>query len=77
MRTLLPLLGLLLAACEPNPCDFYVDYMCDCHDGEDGVDCATLERTYENASSALQDECAIALEDQEDEDIANDHECQQ
>ena len=66
---------LLAAACEPNPCDDYVDYMCDCHDGEAGVDCETLENTYANADVDLQDECAIALEDQQDEDAANGVEC--
>lgn len=69
------LLAPLVLACEPDPCQYYVDYMCECHDGEDGVDCEELRRTYDNPSSRLQDECAIALEDQEDEDAANDHEC--
>lgn len=65
----------MTVGCEPNPCDDYVDYMCDCHDGEAGVDCETLENTYANADAELQDECSIALEDQQDEDALNGVEC--
>lgn len=68
-------LGLLMiVGCEPNPCDDYVDYMCDCHPEED---CASLENTYANADAELQDACAIELEDQEAEDAANDWVCGQ
>lgn len=65
----------LAAACEPDPCSDYVDYMCDCHDGEPGVDCQALENTYADAGPDLQDECVIALEDQQDEDAQNGVEC--
>ncbi|MCB9777258.1 MAG: hypothetical protein H6742_01675 [Alphaproteobacteria bacterium] len=72
----LPALGLaLLTGCEPDPCSDYVDYMCDCHDGDGDVSCQTYENTYANADADLQDECAIALEDQIDEDDANGVEC--
>ncbi len=67
-------LGLLFTTgCEPDPCSDYVDYMCDCHGDE--IDCASYENTYENADQDLQDQCALALEDQEDEDAANGEEC--
>ncbi|RME29422.1 MAG: hypothetical protein D6798_00080, partial [Deltaproteobacteria bacterium] len=64
---------LLLVGCEPDPCTDYVDYMCDCH--PDDVDCATLENTYADADVSLQDECAIALEDQQAQDDEEGWEC--
>lgn len=64
---------LLLLGCEPDPCLDYVDYMCECHAAE--VDCAQLENSYENADADLQDQCAIALEDQQSEDADAGLEC--
>jgi len=75
MRHPAPVLAALLlaslTACEPNPCNDYVDYMCACHEGDTGVDCADLQNTYANADSALQDSCAIALDDQQATDDEN------
>ena len=73
LRSILAL-GLLTAvSCDDagstNSCDKYVDYMCDCHSDE--YDCAQLETTYAYLDSSLQHECAISLEDQEDEDGSN------
>jgi hypothetical protein len=66
----------LLVACEPEaPCDRYVDYMCDCHDGEDGVSCGDLEATYLGAGPAIQDECAVLLDEQEAQDQDEGVEC--
>lgn len=68
------LLSALLAACDDQgPCDEYVSYMCDCH--PDSADCEDLRITYEDASTDLEDECAIALDDQEEADAASGHEC--
>ncbi len=55
-----------VACDEPvNPCDDYVAYMCDCHAE---VDCAELTATYADASPSVQDQCTVALEDQQDQD---------
>jgi hypothetical protein len=59
----------LLLGCEPeNPCDDYVDYMCSCHDGEEGVDCDELGLTYTGADPDVQDECAVLLDEQQQAD---------
>jgi len=59
-------LVLVVAACDPaNPCDQYVDYMCDCHPE---VSCEELTLTYESPDGSVQDECAILLDQQELDD---------
>lgn len=65
----LALTAALLPGCDDsssNSCDEYVDYMCDCHSAE--YDCQDLRNTYADPDSELQDECALSLEDQEDQD---------
>ncbi|MBN2797751.1 MAG: hypothetical protein JXX28_01270 [Deltaproteobacteria bacterium] len=65
-----------LGGCElDQPCDAYVDYMCDCHDGEEGFDCAELSRIYAEADPDVQDQCAIDLSDQQATDENNEHQC--
>ena len=55
---------LTLIACEPvTPCDDYVDYQCACHDDDTGVDCDELALTYAGAGPAVQDECAVQLDE--------------
>jgi hypothetical protein len=62
-----------IAACDPaNPCDEYVDYMCDCHPE---VSCDDLLTTYAEPDPSVQDECAILLNDQEAEDADAGLEC--
>jgi hypothetical protein len=57
-----------VVACEPgNPCDEYVDYMCDCHPE---VSCSDFELTYTDPDPNVQDECAVLLDEQEEEDAA-------
>jgi hypothetical protein len=68
-------LGLNVACSEEQPCDRYVDYMCACHDGEQGFDCAELAETYSKASAEVQNECALELRDQRDEDDEEGLEC--
>lgn len=64
---------LVLSACEPvSPCDDYVDYQCACHDE---VDCDELTVTYQNADPAVQDECAVLLDEQQAEDDRNGVDC--
>jgi hypothetical protein len=58
-----------------EPCDDYVDYMCDCHpedpDDPDGVDCEELQTQFSGTDPTLEDECISSLADQENEDEAN------
>lgn len=55
----------LVAACGGNPCDEYVDLLCDCAETED--DCDDIKLAHENADADLQDECSAGL-DQAEED---------
>lgn len=67
-----------LTACVPaSPCDEYVDYICDCHadDNRPGYDCDTLRVTYQNADPELQDECQVALNEQQNQDDAEGYLC--
>jgi len=64
---------LVAAGCDPgNPCDEYVDYMCSCHPE---LDCNAFETTYDDPDPAVQDECAVLLNEQEQEDSDNGVEC--
>ena len=56
-------------ASQTDACDRYVEYMCDCHNDE--YDCEQLRNTYADPDSATLDECAIALEDQEELDAGD------
>ena len=75
---LLAFVGFALPACDDaavaNECDDYVDYMCDCH-GEE-YDCQQLRNTYSDPDSETLDECAIALDDQEDVDAEEGVDCE-
>lgn len=78
MRQLMvPAAWLLVAlGCEEtDPCDEYVDYMCECHANDEGFDCQALRNTYADADPAVQDQCAVALREQEDADAANGYVC--
>ena len=60
---------LWLAGCEEeDPCADYVDYICDCHADDPAFDCEEVRTTYANADAGVQDECAIALDEQEEAD---------
>ena len=64
MRAILSIvLFSLLAACGGNPCDEYVEYLCEC----DEENCDSLKTTYENADADIQDECSAQLDDAEEE----------
>jgi hypothetical protein len=64
---------LALSACEPvSPCDDYVDYLCTCHEE---VDCDEVTVTYGKADPAVQDECAVLLDEQQAEDDRNGVDC--
>lgn len=71
-----PGIVLAAAACAPvAPCDEYVDYMCACHGDDTGVDCDELTATYADADPAVQDECAVLLDEQEAADQEAGLEC--
>ena len=57
-----------LAACEDQPCDRYINYMCTCHENDDGFDCEELGQALGDASPELQDQCSIDLANQQDAD---------
>ena len=64
------------AACiEEQPCDRYVDYMCDCHASDPGFDCEELTAVFEDADPTIQDQCSIDLGAQQDEDDETGHVC--
>ena len=65
MRTsVLFVLMSLVAACGGNPCDEYVDLLCECADEEE---CDGLKLSHEDADSDLQDECSANLDEAEEE----------
>lgn len=68
-----PLLLVGLVACEDDPCGSYVDYMCECH--PESQDCQDLHTIYDDAEADLQEECVLALDDQQAEDEASGLEC--
>jgi hypothetical protein len=68
-------LGISVACTQDQPCDRYIDYMCACHDGEEGFDCAELAETYAQADAGVQNECALELSDQKDIDEDTGLEC--
>jgi len=55
----------IFAGCDFTPCDQYVQYMCDCHPE---ADCAELRSIYADAGADVQEQCAIALDEQESAD---------
>jgi hypothetical protein len=69
--------ALALAGCEQeDPCGDYVDYICACHADDEAFDCEELRTTYANADADVQDECAIALDDQQSLDSDQGLDCE-
>jgi hypothetical protein len=64
-------LAVLFACDEENPCDRYADYVCDCHEGEEGFDCDALRELAYDPSQEVSDACTIDLQEQKAEDEAN------
>ncbi len=60
-----------------EPCQDYIDYMCDCHAaaGDTGQSCEDYTATYSGADADLQDECVLALETQQTLDDASGEGC--
>jgi hypothetical protein len=76
-RLIYPLgLALSLAGCIEDPCAEYVDYMCSCHEGDGAQSCSDLHTTLSDADPALQDECALLLQAQKQDDQANGEVCE-
>jgi hypothetical protein len=57
---------------DEDPCQDYIDYVCNCEDQEA---CDETTNTYSDADAKLQDECQIALEDQQAADEEAGTEC--
>ncbi len=69
---------LLFSGCTlEEPCQDYVDYMCQCHaeEGDTGGTCDALTATYTGADAELQDECVLALEAQQQLDAESGEGC--
>ena len=77
MRCLLLLILALATApgCMDESCDDYVDYLCTCHEDDPEYDCEALRATYENADAATQEDCALALDEQQAQDAKDDLDC--
>ena len=73
--TLFASIALFAAACGGNPCEEYVDHLCDCTDTTEA--CDDLKTTYEDADADMQAVCraemdrAKAFPDQCKEDQTN------
>lgn len=69
-------LFLVATTCEEQPCDDYVDYMCACHEDDPEFDCEELQLVLSDADPELQDQCAVDLDQQQDEDQQEGVECE-
>ena len=59
--------ALFLSACGDlvsNPCQDYVDYVCDCHDGEAGYDCDTLRASHDTDDVELYEDTTFPQRNQ-------------
>jgi hypothetical protein len=67
----------LLPGCfgSSGPCDDYCQYVCDCHEGEEGYDCDQCFSEYSGADPETQDECETSLDDLKAADDAAGHTC--
>ena len=71
---LLPLSGACLE--EKDHCEEYVEYMCDCHADDPDYDCANLQSIYAETDLEQQNECAITLDEQLQEDLDEGKDCE-
>ena len=59
-------LGLFfMAACDDlseNPCQDYVDYVCECHVDNPDLDCDTIRAVHANAGVELYEDCRVEHE---------------
>ena len=56
---------------DSDPCQDYIDYVCDCGSDE----CDSARNAYSDADSKLQDECENSLQDYQQNDDAAGEEC--
>ena len=58
--------GILLSgACSDlseNPCEDYVNYVCECHADNPDLDCATLRAVHTNADVEVYEDCRLEHE---------------
>lgn len=61
---------------EETACDRWAEYVCACKDGEDGFDCEELRDLAESASTSVDEQCAVDLAAQQDDDQAAGETCE-
>lgn len=72
------MLLLLVLGCtltDPNPCQKYADYICDCHGDDPAYDCQSVQDQYSTSDPELEDACESSLADLKNEDEAAGREC--
>jgi len=76
-KTLFLLLPLSVACLEEKDhCEEYVDYMCNCHADDPDYDCDDLNSIYAETDLEQQNECAITLDEQIQEDADEGADCE-
>ena len=76
-NTLLLLLPLSVACLEEKDhCEEYGEYMCDCHADDPDYDCSNLQSIYAETDLEQQNECAITLDEQLQEDLDEGKDCE-
>ena len=63
--------GVACADLSENPCQDYVDYVCECHADNPDLDCETVREVHINAGVDLYEDCRVEHEAliQADEDL--------
>ena len=59
---LLSLSGIACGDLSENPCQDYVDYVCECHAENPELDCETIRAAHANAGADLHADCRIEHE---------------
>ena len=77
MTRFIVLASALAIACEDKDhCGEYVDYMCECHADDPTYDCDEQRAIYEEATLDQQNDCAVELDAQKQEDQDDGSECE-
>ena len=77
MQRFLVLVTVLTIACEEKDhCTEYVDYMCECYADDPSYDCDEQRAIYEEATLDQQNECAVELDSQQQQDQDNGTGCE-
>jgi hypothetical protein len=73
----LTIAGFFLAGanCNDDPCEDYIDYICQCHDDDPDFSCEDVKTTLEDADPEVKNQCALDLDELQVEDADNGDEC--